>query len=121
MRWSTRDGWTIGARGVRVDVSDDGVAWTEGRVYTEADGLPPPADSNGGSDGDELSSLSPAAFSLALAGRVEHESLADAQALLESRSTSERLAALDTALAEAATFTSTQLMLKSLGSLGLGG
>ena len=42
VRWSTRDGWTIGARGVRVDVSDDGVAWTEGRVYTEADGLPPP-------------------------------------------------------------------------------
>ena len=27
---------------MRVDVSDDGVAWTEGRVYTEADGLPPP-------------------------------------------------------------------------------
>ena len=41
VRWSTRDGWTLGARGVRVDVSDDGVAWTEGRVYAEADGLSP--------------------------------------------------------------------------------
>lgn len=85
-------------------------------LQARADGLPP-ADS-ASCDNDGSGNLSPAAFSLALAGRVEHESLADAQALLESCSTAERLATLDAALTEAAAFTSTML---SLQSLGLGG
>ena len=61
------------------------------------------------------STISPQAFSLLVAGRVEHESLEVAQELLEMTSTVERLRALDDALAEAVSFTSTQLMLQRLG------
>ena len=67
--------------------------------------------SSSGSDG----SSDPEALSLALAGRIEHETLEDAQQLLAGTSTAERLEALDTALAEAISFTSTQLMLQRLG------
>ena len=63
-------------------------------------------------------SAGPAAFSLALAGVVEHESLASAQALLESTSTARRLRALDEALAEAVQYTATQAMLARLGGMG---
>ena len=54
---------------------------------------------------------SPTAFSLALAGVVEHEAPAEAQALLESTCTLERLRRLDEAVRQAVQFTSTQAML----------
>lgn len=83
-------------------------ARVEGGVASGAE-APPPSES--------MSAKAPAAFSLALAGAVEHESLADAQALLESTDTTERLRALDAALEDAARFTSTQALLQQL-SLG---
>lgn len=63
---------------------------------------------------------SPEAFSLALPGVVEHEWLLEAQALLESTSTLERSKKLDEAFEEAIKFTTTQVMLQSLGG-GFGG
>ena len=62
-----------------------------------------------------IDELSPTAFSLALAGIMEHENLADAQALLESTDTLARLDKLDARLSEAVKLTSTQAMLQRLG------